>query len=1028
MKKMFKISLFLFIFLFLKYDLVYAYKSYKYGDKVSIYGYDYYVLEDSGENQDYIYIIREKYLSNNELYKYGKDENGELFVNKNIGLDDKYRIKDGEISFYTSDTCYVKCDEVINNDCNVYSYVSDNCNNDYDTSDVKKILENWKKDNFEDYELNVVNGYDVKLLDYEDLVNKLKYEYVTITSDSGNYSEYYSTNNTLKIDDKNEGNYYSWTMFKADDKNYVYAFNNGKISDYKVYNSHRVRPTLYLKKCTLDGTCKNYGNYQKYKNGQTIKFRGDDYYVLEDSDSNQDYIKLLKTKALTVNDIQKYGLQDSSFSDTVSYYNSLKCNSTNDSECKTDYKDSDVKILVDNWANDIFYDGELKEIEGYKARLINEFDLVNNLHYEASGDNTYHTTSNTIKPINAVYWTMISLADNKVFLISNNYTSANVYELKQINPVVNLNKCALNGTCKLNKSNGYKAGDEVIYNGQKYHVLKTSDDYSTYVTLLKDEPLTEKEIKKYYDGNVSLGDNIAVVPFTNVNNNAYNKSFIKNIINKWAKDEFKSDLMTDEKNKMAVKLLSTEDLVQYLGFEWGATGADATSFAYLPTENTPEWFKNIQYNFWLMTPYEDSTSDSWVVLHGDITDYKSSLNDEFALRPVVNVDKCAINPNSSYCKKCNYSQTNVKIKNYKEYSIGEVVSYKGENYHVVQNSNKYKSYVTLLKKDPLTYEQVNNFGKNSNNESIINNFIYYNQDDLNSNEKTNTFNYYYSASSDNHKTTKDCLYVNPMYFCDSERVPTDHNVFTYTYDVVAPGKAFEYEYGYGGMAYYTDNVCSTFIGTDVVEVDKDICSKYKNYNLSNIKVVVDNWQKNVLGDNNLIEIDGYKVRLLKFSEYHDLIYNLKTKDQRNELKYITDPFTYSYWLMDSYSSISKLKNYDGIYNVSVNKYAITYPAVRPVINVDKCALEDGCFTETFNLTLCKNDDIEPNDPSNPENPENPSNPENPEDPKNPDKPNIVDVENTASFISKISIIISIILIISGVLYLSYNLYKNKKSR
>lgn len=1000
MRRYLKIFLLILVFLFLKNDFVFAYKTYKSGDVVSIKGNDYYILEDSGEEQDYVYVLKEKVLTNDELYKYGKDSNGELFVNKHSGLSDEYRISDNKIAYYTSNSCYNECVDSNLGHCYEYNYVRDDCNNNYDNSDVKKVLENWKKDNFDDSELKVVDGYDIKLLDFDDLTNKLSYEYNVEVTTSGEKKEFTPTDNTSKffINKANDWNF-SWTMIADDDNLYVFTYSSKKGGTEIIVGKNYVQPALYVRKSVLDGRNNDNSNYIKYKSGQTIKLRGNYYYVLEDSGVNQDYIKLLKIAPLSTVDIYNYSLQNSN-SYGVSYLKNQKCNNDDESGCSIDYDLSDVKVLVDSWAQDNFYDGELKEVDGYKARIINEDDFYNNLHYEAkkTGDviDYFASTDETPSSFSHIlFWTMVPYLKYNTVYSSFIINSFKIYSTNHVNPVINLNKCALNGTCSLNKSSNYNVGDEVIYNNQKYHVLKSSDSYSNYVTLLKDEPLSEQDIKKYYDGNETIADNFAV-PFTNLNNNAYNMSIIKDIIDAWAKDEFN----LNSKGKIFAKLLSTEDLVNYLGFEWGTVEGDATAFTYLATSETPEWFKGQKYDFWLMTPYEDSTEKTWFVEKGIMTNYKSSKDYKFAIRPVVNVDKCTINPNSEGCKKCNGEGKEITFVNYNEFSIGDIVQYKGDEYYTIQNSSKNQSYVTLLKKLPLTYEQVNNYGKNNNNQSVINNYVYYKQDDIDQNKKKGTFHWYYSPSAEIHKTGT----CNGNY-CDGEETDDHRNIFLYYYDVVIPGSAYQYDLGYGGMLYYNDSKCASFNGVDVIEHDAEACSVYSNYELSNIKTVVDNWQKNYLGNENLVEIDGYKARLLKYSEYHDFKYNF----DENEDVDVIEPNEYIYWLMDSYSSNDGLKSFDGIYKKAFKENYISYPAVRPVINIDKCALENGCFTEKFNVSSCGNDSLDA-----------------PEDPDNPDNPSIVDVQNTAKFLSKLLIFSSVLLIIFGIIILSYNIYKSKK--
>ena len=131
---------------------VYAYKEYEIGDEITYRDELYYVIENSNKDENYITLLKDIPLTINELYKYGKDKDDNLFINQYApNLEDpekvvsEYSDNIGGIAFYTSEECGY------NYEWNVSNYISkdfnlNGCNNSYKLSDVKKVIENWSFD------------------------------------------------------------------------------------------------------------------------------------------------------------------------------------------------------------------------------------------------------------------------------------------------------------------------------------------------------------------------------------------------------------------------------------------------------------------------------------------------------------------------------------------------------------------------------------------------------------------------------------------------------------------------------------------------------------------------------------------------------------------------------------------------------------------------------------------------------------------------------------------------------------------
>ncbi len=196
-----------------------------------------------------------------------------------------------------------------------------------------------------------------------------------------------------------------------------------------------------------DGTV---ANYRVYHQGDKITLNNEDYYVIADSGADKDYVTLFKLYALTSQEVNNYGIgyinrytQNSigtTNSGIVAFYSSETCGYVNGSlvttNCITNYDESDIKHIVDDWANNVF-NSQLKEVDGYKARLLT--------YDEATGNNDKYKVTNSVD----YYWTMTIIGNNNVRVVYNYGTHFSYYtpqyntQLFKVRPVINVYKSAL---------------------------------------------------------------------------------------------------------------------------------------------------------------------------------------------------------------------------------------------------------------------------------------------------------------------------------------------------------------------------------------------------------------------------------------------------------------------------------------------------------------------------------------------------------------------------------------------------------
>ena len=176
--------------------------------------------------------------------------------------------------------------------------------------------------------------------------------------------------------------------------------------------------SVYLAGCTVGGrSVENYTygkeettptpSYTAYSVGDHVSYNGVTYYVIEDSDTTNDTVKLLKENPLTKTEMDNLNLTGISISEQNGYGRVQYGSST-------DYSTSTVKQVVDAWKNTAVKSGDTAT-----ARLISFEDLTTNLGYINSLDTSQtRPSSNGDTPTwvynsDYYYWTMSQYGDSQ---------------------------------------------------------------------------------------------------------------------------------------------------------------------------------------------------------------------------------------------------------------------------------------------------------------------------------------------------------------------------------------------------------------------------------------------------------------------------------------------------------------------------------------------------------------------------------------------------------------------------------------
>ena len=140
----------------------------------------------------------------------------------------------------------------------------------------------------------------------------------------------------------------------------------------------------------------------------------------------------------------------------MAYYSSDLCNLSVQSGCTNSYEDSDIKYVVDAWAQTNTVDSDLVvDLTGYSARLLTYEELITNLGYSAAEpdvttmDLNIESVPDWVYNSNYWYWTMSQYQDEmiRVWRVggSGNVDALSVYDNvgRIVRPVITISKSSI---------------------------------------------------------------------------------------------------------------------------------------------------------------------------------------------------------------------------------------------------------------------------------------------------------------------------------------------------------------------------------------------------------------------------------------------------------------------------------------------------------------------------------------------------------------------------------------------------------
>ena len=176
----------------------------------------------------------------------------------------------------------------------------------------------------------------------------------------------------------------------------------------------------------------------------------------------------------------------------------------------------------------------------------------------------------------------------------------------------------------------YSVGDHVSYNGVTYYVIEDTDTTNDTVKLLKENPLTKTEMDNLNLTGITIEESNGYGEVQYGSSTDYSTSTVKQVVDAWKNTAVKSG------DTATARLISFEDLTTNLGY---INSLDTSQTRPSSNGDTPAWVYNINYTYWTMSQYGDS-SYSWLVNNeGKLRSNTPSVSN--MVRPVLELSKSA---------------------------------------------------------------------------------------------------------------------------------------------------------------------------------------------------------------------------------------------------------------------------------------------------------------------------------------------------------------------------------------------------
>ena len=201
--------------------------------------------------------------------------------------------------------------------------------------------------------------------------------------------------------------------------------------------------------------------YEAYSIGDTVEFAGSNWKVIKNSTNNEDYVTVIKEIVLTNSELGSYAYNSTyntmeyTWTETCHNANHGYSNSSSSCDNTNSYTTSKIKEFLEGTYINTLGASKLKEIDGYKIRLITENELIDNLGCTSSGCSSspykswVYENCGTRQGNVWYYWTMTPYSNYGTgIVLTVNYTGGfnknAVYDNSMgVRPVINLLKSSI---------------------------------------------------------------------------------------------------------------------------------------------------------------------------------------------------------------------------------------------------------------------------------------------------------------------------------------------------------------------------------------------------------------------------------------------------------------------------------------------------------------------------------------------------------------------------------------------------------
>ena len=209
-----------------------TYEAYSVGDEVTYNNVDYYVIKDSTTSESSVTLLKAEPITSSEISSCLSSTE----VASKVDTNGTY----AQMAYYSSDDC-----------TSGRVPITTGCKNDYNTSDIKKIVDIWVDNYTESNDLTIGElGFKGRLITVDELLPNLGYSWSITSAGAGENPDV--NDNVPSFVYNNQYSY--WTMSPKNDSDYSIGnvFNSGTIYYNEEYSKSSIRPVITIKKSALN--------------------------------------------------------------------------------------------------------------------------------------------------------------------------------------------------------------------------------------------------------------------------------------------------------------------------------------------------------------------------------------------------------------------------------------------------------------------------------------------------------------------------------------------------------------------------------------------------------------------------------------------------------------------------------------------------------------------------------------------------------------------------------------------------------